>query len=74
MNIEQKNLNTSISFVGKNYYFLKLNRFCPLKIRLFNSYIYPIAFSSSATLEISFSNISNFFSNDIDSLFFSDTF
>lgn len=33
-NKEQKNLNTSISFVEKNYFFLKLNRFCPLKIKI----------------------------------------
>ena len=34
-NKEQKNLNTSINFIEKNYFFLKLNRFCPLKIRIF---------------------------------------
>ena len=33
-NKEQKNLNTSISFVEKNFFFLKLNRFCPLKIKI----------------------------------------
>ena len=33
-NKEQKNLNTSINFVEKNYFFLKLNRFCPLKIKI----------------------------------------
>ena len=31
--LEQKNLNTSISFVEKNYFFLKLNRCCPVKVK-----------------------------------------
>ena len=29
----QKNLNTSFSFVEKNYFFLKLNRLCPIKVK-----------------------------------------
>ena len=31
--LESKNLNTSISFVEKNYFFLKLNRLCPIKVK-----------------------------------------
>ena len=31
---EQKILNTSISFIEKNYYFLKLSRYCTLKIKI----------------------------------------
>ena len=31
----QKNLNTSISFAEKNYFFLKLNRLCPIKVKFF---------------------------------------
>jgi len=33
-NKQQKNLNTSISFIEKNYFFLKLNRYCPIKIKI----------------------------------------
>ena len=33
-NKEQKNLNVSISFIEKNYFFLKLNRYCPIKIKI----------------------------------------
>ena len=31
---EQKILNTSISFIEKNYYFLKLSRYCSLKVKI----------------------------------------
>ena len=47
-NIDQKNLNTSISFVEKNFFFLKLNRFCSFKIKtltLIILLIYSIFFS-----------------------------
>ena len=30
----QKNLNNSISFIEKNYFFLKLSRYCPLKVKI----------------------------------------
>ena len=31
---DQKILNTSISFIEKNYYFLKLSRYCSLKVKI----------------------------------------